>query len=72
MGIRVFHDNVYPKNRTPRHRYVFECPRCSRMVFRRRHRAANPLACGICCREHAGGAWDNRFQLQLIEKVKFA
>ena len=72
MGIRVFHDNPYPKNRSPRHRYLYECPSCGRMVFRRRLRSDGMLACGVCCREHAQGAWDDRFQLELKEKVKFA
>ena len=39
LGIRVFHANPYPKNRASRHRYVYECPACGRMVFRKRPRA---------------------------------
>ncbi len=70
LGIRVFHSNPYPKNRQPRHRYVYECPACRRMVFRRRQHKAE-LACGVCCRREAGGAWDARFRLQFIETVKF-
>jgi predicted SprT family Zn-dependent metalloprotease len=72
LGIRVFHNNPYPRNQAPRHRYVYECPVCSRMVFRKRSRASNLLACGVCCREQAGGAWDHRFQLRLVEKVRLA
>ena len=30
------------------------------------------IACGVCCRQLAGGAWDPRFQLKLVEKVKLA
>jgi predicted SprT family Zn-dependent metalloprotease len=71
LGIRVFHDNPYPKNRSPRHRYVYECPACGRMVFRRRHLGHHKLACGVCCREKTSGLWDLRFRLELIEKVKF-
>jgi predicted SprT family Zn-dependent metalloprotease len=70
LGIRVFHDNPYPRNQTPRDRWVYECPACGRMVFRRRLRAVQ-LACGVCCRADAGGAWDPRFQLKLVEKVRF-
>ncbi len=70
LGIRVFHDNPYPRNRASRHRYVYECPSCQRMVFRRRRRD-DALACGVCCRQLADGAWDARFRLKLIETVRF-
>lgn len=69
LGIRVFHDNPYPKNREPRHRWLFQCPACGRMVFRKRLRTQ--LACGVCCRTLAGGAWETRFQLALVDKVRF-
>jgi predicted SprT family Zn-dependent metalloprotease len=72
LGIRVFHSNAYPRNRSPRHRYVYECPACRRMVFRKRHRPAGTLACGLCCRTHAAGTFDPRFALELIELVRFA
>jgi predicted SprT family Zn-dependent metalloprotease len=72
LGIRVFHANPYPKNRAPRHRYVYECPSCRRMVFRKRPQDRHAIACGICCRSLAGGAWDERFALKLLEKVRFA
>jgi len=71
LGIRVFHDNPYPRNRASRHRYVYECPECRRMVFRKRRRD-HGLACGVCCRSLAGGRWDQRFKLQLVETVRFA
>lgn len=71
-GIRVFHSNAYPQNRTPRHRYVYECPACARMVFRKRRRPPRTLACGVCCRTHADGAWDSRFALELRDRVVFA
>ena len=71
LGIRVFHDNAYPRNQSPRHRHIYECPACHRMVFRRRLQR-HQLACGVCCRLEAGGAWDDRFQLQLVSTVKFA
>lgn len=70
LGIRVFHSNPYPRNAPPRHRWLFECPSCGRMVFRRRLHG-QLLACGVCCREHAQGAWDDRFRLELREKVRF-
>lgn len=72
LGIRVFHANPYPRNQVQRHRYLYECPSCRRMVTRRRHAEHNPLACGACCRSLAGGAWDPRFALKLVDKVKFA
>jgi predicted SprT family Zn-dependent metalloprotease len=71
LGIRVFHDNPYPRNRASPHRYVYECPACTRMVFRKRRRD-DGLACGVCCRQLAGGRWDARFQLKLVERVRFA
>jgi predicted SprT family Zn-dependent metalloprotease len=72
LGIRVFHANAYPRNRTPRHRYLYECPSCGRMVFRQRPTERHAIACGVCCRSLAGGAWDSRFALKLVEKVKLA
>jgi predicted SprT family Zn-dependent metalloprotease len=72
LEIRVFHANAYPRNRPPRFRYVFECPACQRMVFRKRLQERHAIACGICCRACAGGAWDPRFALRLVEKVRFA
>lgn len=72
LGIRVFHANPYPKNRASRHRYVYECPACGRMAFRKRAERRHVIACGVCCRVQAGGAWDERFALKLVEKVKFA
>lgn len=69
--IRVFHANPYPKNRTSRQRYVYECPACQRMVFRKRPHP-HGLACGVCCRHLAAGGWDDRFELRLMHKVKLA
>jgi predicted SprT family Zn-dependent metalloprotease len=71
LQIRVFHDNPYPRNQPPRHRHVYECPACGRMVFRRRLQR-HQLACGVCCRLKANGVWDPRFELRLIITVKFA
>ena len=42
------------------------------MVFRKRPQERHAIACGVCCRLVAGGAWDARFALRLVEKVKFA
>jgi predicted SprT family Zn-dependent metalloprotease len=71
LDIRVFHSNPYPRNTPSRHRHVYECPSCGRMVFRRR-RQRSQLACGVCCREQAEGYWDERFELKLVNTVKFA
>jgi SprT-like protein len=70
-GIRVFHANSYPQNRTSPYRYLYECPSCLRMVSRRRPMKSNhSLACGICCRQHSKGMWDPRFQLKLLQRVR--
>ncbi len=71
-GIRVFHANHYPRNQPPRDRYLYECPACGRMVFRQRRLERSRIACGICCRSKASGAWDARFTLRLVEKVRMA
>jgi predicted SprT family Zn-dependent metalloprotease len=69
-GIRVFHSNEYPRNQAPRDRYLYLCMTCGRMVFRQRRQDSNILACGICCRERNGGLWDQRYALQLVQKVR--
>jgi predicted SprT family Zn-dependent metalloprotease len=70
-GIRVFHANPYPENTPSPFRYLYGCPRCKRMVSRRRPmKGAHNLACGICCREVTGGAWSSRFELKLIRRVR--
>jgi predicted SprT family Zn-dependent metalloprotease len=69
--IRVFHANDYPKNRLTSYRYLYECPACHRLVSRvRRVRDGTGLACGICCRAHASGAWDERYALQFVSRVR--
>lgn len=68
-GIRVYHENPYPKNRPSPFRYVYECPHCRRLVFRRRPTGWR-LACGVCCREHCDGEWSSRFELRLVERVR--
>src|SRR5262249_18700500 len=67
-GIRVFHANAYPRNRISPYRWLYECPHCSRMVSRRRR--TEGLACGICCRAHAGGAWDPHYELAFLSRVR--
>jgi predicted SprT family Zn-dependent metalloprotease len=69
-GIRVFHSNSYPRNRPSSDRYVYVCPACGRMVFRQRRQDGRLLACGICCRDNCAGAWDERYALKLLEKVR--
>lgn len=71
-GIRVFHSNEYKRNQPPRDRYLYLCPACGRMVFRQRRQDSNLLACGICCRTLADGAWDPRFRLELVQKIRMA
>jgi SprT-like protein len=70
-GIRVYHANAYQRNRTTPYRYLYECPRCRRIVSRMR-KTSRPhgLACGICCRAHADGKWDRRFELALLGRVR--
>ncbi len=70
-GIRVFHANAYPRNRVSPFRYLYECPQCQRMVSRQRQiRGGHALACGICCRLHAEGAWDARYELRFLQRVR--
>jgi predicted SprT family Zn-dependent metalloprotease len=70
-GIRVFHANAYPRNRTTPYRYLYECPSCRRMVSRmRRISGPHGLACGICCRTHTSGQWDARYELAFIARVR--
>lgn len=68
-GIRVYHENPYPRNRISPFRYLYECPECGRIVFRMRP-TGERLACGVCCREHTAGAYDRRFELRLLERVR--
>lgn len=69
MGIRVFHENEYPKNAPTPYRWLYECPSCARLVSRTR-RSGSHLACGVCCRAFTGGRWDRRYELRLIRKVR--
>jgi SprT-like protein len=71
LGIRVYHSNPYQRNREPRDRYLYRCPECDRMVFRRRPLGEARLACGPCCRTQNDGFWADRFQLVLLHKVRF-
>lgn len=71
-NIRVFHSNSYPRNRPPRDRYMYMCPSCGRMVFRKKRQDSYGLACGICCRTQGDGSWDPRFLLKLVQKVRMA
>jgi len=72
LGIRVYHANEYRRNRLQPTRYVYQCPRCSRMVFRKRPLGEALLACGPCCREVADGKFDTRFALLFSHKVHMA
>jgi SprT-like protein len=70
-SIRVFHSNEYPENRKSPFRYLYECPSCGRMVSRqRRVNGGGGLACGICCRQHAAGVWDARYELRFLQRVR--
>jgi predicted SprT family Zn-dependent metalloprotease len=68
-GIRVFHTNSYPRNQSSPWRWLYECPACGRHVWRTRPMKKD-LACGPCCRTHAGGSWDLRFALALLRRVR--
>ncbi len=68
-GIRVYHENPYPKNRPSPFRYLYECPDCHRLVSRVKPTGSR-LACGICCRTHSDGIWDPRYELRLVAKVR--
>jgi predicted SprT family Zn-dependent metalloprotease len=72
-GIRVFHANAYPRNRSARTRCLYECRACGRLVSRMRRIAPrHRLACGPCCRAHAAGGWDPRFELRFLGRVVMA
>ncbi len=68
-SIRVFHANPYPRNRIGPFRYIYECPSCQRLVSRVRRMDGN-IACGVCCRQHAQGMWDSRYELKLLQRVR--
>lgn len=68
-GIRIYHENSYPRNRPSPFRYLYACPSCQRLVSRQRPTGFR-LACGVCCRDHAGGAWDRRYELRLMYRVR--
>jgi len=70
LDIRVYHSNPYPKNRPTPYRWLYGCPACGRMVFRIRQ--VGRLACGLCCRTHAGGRWHPRYELRLVDRVRMA
>ena len=70
-GIRVYHANEYKRNTPSPWRWMYTCGACGRLVFRTR-KIPRPLACGVCCREHARGAWDWRFELRLVSRVRMA
>jgi predicted SprT family Zn-dependent metalloprotease len=72
LQIRVYHSNDYRRNRQQRTRYLYRCPRCARMVFRKRPLGDARLACGPCCRELAQGNFDGRFALEFVDKIRLA
>jgi SprT-like protein len=69
LDIRIYHANSYPRNRPTPFRWLYECPSCGRMVFRIRQNGSR-IACGLCCRMHAGGRWHSRFELRLAGRVR--
>jgi predicted SprT family Zn-dependent metalloprotease len=72
LDIRVYHSNEYQRNRQQPTRYLYQCPHCRRMVFRKRPLGEASLACGPCCRELACGEFDHRFALAFIDKIRMA
>jgi len=48
--------------RRQRRKFAYECPACGSVVERVR-RVKRPVACYHCCRAHADGRYDARFQL---------
>ena len=71
-GIRVYHANEYRRNILAPTRYLYQCPHCSRMVFRKRPLGDAKLACGPCCREISDGQFDSRFALAFVQKIRMA
>ena len=60
----VRHDLPLPRRRQ-RRKYVYVCPKCFARYARVR-RLDRESACLECCRAHAGGQYDPRFQLREI------
>lgn len=44
-------------------KYAYACPACGAVIQRVR-RLRRRVACYLCCRKHAGGRYDGRFQLR--------
>lgn len=59
------HTLPFPVRRR-RRGYLYRCPKCER-DFPRVHQIRRPVACLACCRRFAGGAFDRRFLLRLVE-----
>ncbi|NLT71891.1 MAG: hypothetical protein GXX91_14545 [Verrucomicrobiaceae bacterium] len=55
------HDLDFQSRRLAR-KYAYHCPHC-RAVIQRVRRLKRRVACYPCCRAHAGGRFDARFQL---------
>ncbi len=47
-------------------RIVLQCAHCGRRYGRQRRLPRGGLACGPCCRRHAGGRFDRRFALVIV------
>lgn len=56
-----------PRNEIER-KLTYACPSCQTRVHRVR-RFRRPTACLTCCNKHAGGRYDGRFRLVLVDKA---
>lgn len=68
MGERACHRLPIAIRHIPR-RFLYRCMQCGR-EFPRVHAVRQPTACLICCRQFAGGNYDERFRLRLVRGVR--
>jgi predicted SprT family Zn-dependent metalloprotease len=64
MGVSRY--NPVPRVRP--YKYLYHCLTCKKDFPARRK--LGPLACADCCKRHAGGKYDSRFKLVLLQRAR--
>lgn len=64
---KAHHRLPLPRNEVER-KLTYSCPACQTRVQRVR-KFRRPTACLSCCNRHAGGRYDGRFKLALVEQA---
>lgn len=64
---KAHHRLPLPRNEVER-KLTYSCPACQTRVHRVR-KFRRPTACLSCCNRHAGGRYDGRFKLALVEQA---